>query len=153
MGFSGRAQAGAIELEEEFASNLPEVLVDPHRVTQVVANLIDNALKFTPPGGKVRIEAALRRRSAAGCSSPSPTPARASRRSTSTTSSSASTRSATAASRAAWASDSGLFICREIVRLHGGELSVASEVGQGTTFRFTLPIAPATESKDNEGSH
>jgi len=153
MGFSGRAQAGAIELEEEFASNLPEVLVDPHRVTQVVANLIDNALKFTPPGGKVRIEA--------GAS------AEVRGRLLVTVSDTGKgiepehvdhvferlyqVRDGSEQSRMGLGL--GLFICREIVRLHGGELSVASEVGQGTTFRFTLPIAPATESKDNEGSH
>lgn len=153
MGFSGRAHAGGIELEEEFASNLPEVLVDPHRATQVVANLVDNALKFTPPGGKVRIEVVA---------------PPATRDHVLVTVSDTGkgiepehvdhvferlyqVRDGSEQSRMGLGL--GLFICREIVRLHGGELSVASQVGQGTTFRFTLPIAPVTEPKDPEGSH
>lgn len=37
----------------------------------------------------------------------------------------------------------GLFIVREIIRSHGGELSLRSEVGYGTTFSFTLPRGQA----------
>jgi signal transduction histidine kinase len=45
----------------------------------------------------------------------------------------------------------GLFICREIVRLHGGEIVVTSEVGKGTAFSFTLPVAPVQSNTVTEG--
>ena len=45
----------------------------------------------------------------------------------------------------------GLFICREIVRLHGGEIHVESELGQGTRFEFTCPAVPAEQASSPEG--
>jgi signal transduction histidine kinase len=44
----------------------------------------------------------------------------------------------------------GLFICREIVRLHGGEITVSSEVGKGTRFEFTCPAVPVEVASNPE---
>jgi signal transduction histidine kinase len=148
-GFANRARDAGIELEEEFASNLPEAVFDPHRLTQVVGNLIDNAIKFTPPGGKVRLEV--------GTGSDG-------RILVTVTDTGKGiheehlehvferlyqVRDGSEQSRMGLGL--GLFICREIVRLHGGELAVASRVGAGTTFRFTLPTSSASTNSDSQG--
>jgi len=150
-GFANRAREAGIELEEEFASNLPEAVFDPHRITQVVGNLIDNAIKFTPPGGKVRLEVA-------------PTPAAEGRILVTVTDTGKGIREEhlehvferlyqvrDGSEQSRMGLGLGLFICREIVRLHGGELAVSSRVGAGTTFRFTLPTSSASTPSDSQG--
>ncbi len=52
--FRGKAEDAGVELETEITGVL-EVLIDPDRIAQVVGNLIENALRYTPEGGKVRL--------------------------------------------------------------------------------------------------
>jgi two-component system sensor histidine kinase BaeS len=52
--FRDRAAAADLELQVEVAE-VPEALVDPDRVAQVVGNLLENALRYTPQGGRVRL--------------------------------------------------------------------------------------------------
>ena len=151
-GFAGRARTLGIEIEETYAPDLPDGHLDPHRVTQVVSNLVDNALKFTPAGGKVRIEAGL----SLGA---------ADRLLVSVSDTGKGIEAAhldhiferlyqvrDGSEQSRMGLGLGLFICREIVRLHGGELTVTSRVGAGTTFRFTLPIAPSSSNTAPAGS-
>ncbi len=55
--FKNQAQNKNIELELKKEDNLKEVYIDPHRIDQILSNLITNAIKFTPEGGKISIEA------------------------------------------------------------------------------------------------
>src|SRR5690606_36233678 len=47
--------AGEVQLTVESTGPLPDVHVDPERIAQVLANLLENALRHTPPGGTVRV--------------------------------------------------------------------------------------------------
>ncbi|MGH8163134.1 MAG: sensor histidine kinase, partial [Rhodanobacteraceae bacterium] len=57
--FAVRAQSQGVELRGEIADDLPQVLLDPNECARVVDNLIDNALRHTPHGGRVTVSAQL----------------------------------------------------------------------------------------------
>lgn len=136
--FEPAASQLGVELAAEIAQPLPPVLADEDRVIQVLTNLLDNALKFTPRGGWVRVTAGEKADvlwvsvadSGEGIS-PAELPY---------------------IFRHFYHGDEldrrekhgmglGLTISREIIETHQGEITVTSEVGKGTQFVFTLPKA------------
>ena len=119
----------------------PLALADARALDQVLGNLLDNALKYTEPAGdEITVAGAPRPR--AGLASP--TPASASRPRTPRASSSASTGS-TARSRELGGTGLGLAIVKHLVQAMGGEISVKSQLGRGSTFTFSLPSADSPE--------
>jgi signal transduction histidine kinase len=121
---------------------VPEGLVvpgDPQRLEQVVVNLVGNAVKFTPPGGEVRVEAdaapdevVLRVRDTGEGIPPEQLEAIFQ----------PFFRSARRAARAARGTGLGLSICRQILDLHGGRIRAESDgPGSGSTFVVALPAA------------
>ena len=134
-----------IELSCETASDLPDINLDENRVTQVITNLLNNALKFTEACGRVTVRAGLSAGqsevlevsvSDTGRGIPEEQIDRIFDRLYQIKSGDAATDQGVGL---------GLYICRELVRLHGGEISVESKVGVGSTFTFTLPRRPVTQ--------
>jgi PAS domain S-box-containing protein len=135
-----------ISLTADVPADLPPVAADPARVRQVLTNLTDNAQKFTPAGGSVTVRARMFEADPLFvCVSVIDTgrgidPAEHQRifsrlaQVDQPLSDDSSTRKGLGL---------GLFICREIVRRHGGDIGVESELGAGSTFYFTLPIHPS----------
>ena len=150
--FASRASASNIALHEHVAAGLPQANVDPHRIAQVLGNLVDNALKFTAEGGTVAIRvekdatdpAWIRVRvSDTGQGIPAEHRADIFERLYQIRDGSEQNRTGLGL---------GLFICREIVRLHGGDITVESEVGKGTTFAFTCPAIPVEQASNPKGN-
>jgi signal transduction histidine kinase/methyl-accepting chemotaxis protein len=128
-----------LQLTLAMEDSLPMVLGDSHRIRQVVINMASNALKFTEKGG-VSIRCALLDRYDMLRISVSDTgigisPAalddifEAFRQADGST------------TRRFGGTGLGLTIARKLIELQGGEVSVESVVGQGSTFSFTLPVA------------
>jgi signal transduction histidine kinase len=129
------AASSAIELTLEAAPELPHVSADPHRIQQVLSNLIGNAIKFTPRGGRITVSTepvAGELRVAVSDTGPGiPAEqlphifghfwqgAHTDRRGVGL----------------------GLSIAKGIVEAHGGRIWVESIVGEGSRFVFTLPVA------------
>jgi two-component system phosphate regulon sensor histidine kinase PhoR len=120
----------------------PLALADARALDQVLGNLLDNALKYTEPGGSIQIAVEERlgrvRVSVAdtGIGIPSQDTARIFER---------FYRVDRARSRALGGTGLGLSIVKHLVQAMGGEISVKSELGKGSTFSFTLPRAEAPE--------
>ena len=134
------ADAKKIGLEVGVDVNLGLVHADPDRVLEVLINLVDNAIKFTPANGSVIVQASVVEADAdtvyvsvsdTGRGINPQTKALIFERLYQDPESVDNNRSGLGL---------GLFICREIVRLHGGRMSVTSDPGQGSTFTFTLPV-------------
>jgi signal transduction histidine kinase len=129
-----------IGLEIGVDQRLPLVHADPDRVLEVLINLLDNAIKFTPADGAVMLKACLVDAdpgsvylsvSDSGRGISPDAKAMIFERLYQDPDSVDNNRSGLGL---------GLFICREIVRLHDGRIWVFSEPGHGSTFTFTLPI-------------
>jgi signal transduction histidine kinase len=135
---AGHAPEPNLRLDVEPA--LPRVWADPGRISQVIENLVTNAVKFTPPGGEIRVS--LRRRSEdvevsvadRGIGIPPAARPKIFERFYQADASS---------TRRYGGMGLGLAIVREILAAHRREIEVVSELGAGTTFRFTLPLAGA----------
>jgi signal transduction histidine kinase len=146
------AEKRGIEVRCSVEEGLPAYWGDPTRLTQLLDNLISNAIKFTDAGGTVRIEAgrddaAIRVAIAdSGVGIPEDEVGRLFER---------FFRASTGSSRPG--TGLGLSIVQSIAQLHGGAVSVSSELGVGTTFTIGLPLpglpdAPASESESQEGA-
>jgi signal transduction histidine kinase len=131
-----RADERHVRIELRVPSDLPWVSLDEARIHQVVQNLAVNAIAHAPDGGRVVIEAR-------------PDGAAFVRVTVSDDGPGIAPEDIPHVFERYWKKDPrertgtglGLFIVKGIVEAHGGTIAVESEVGRGTTFAFTLPVA------------
>ena len=136
----GAATAKGITLSSDIEKGLPPVCADPMRIQQILIILVDNAIKFTPANGVVKIQARMLEANSnllvleisdSGCGiNPdmteriferlfqAPDPALAGRKGLGL----------------------GLHICKELVTRQGGQIWARSAPGQGSVFSVTLPV-------------
>ncbi|MHB1132307.1 MAG: sensor histidine kinase [Chloroflexota bacterium] len=132
-----------LQMEVLVPEDLPLVVADAERVGQVLRNLLNNAAAYTPEGGRVSVSARqqgemveLAVSDTGSGISPADLPNVFER----------FYRADQSRARATGGAGLGLAIARQIVESHGGSITVASEVGKGTTFTFCLPALLATTS-------
>lgn len=134
-----------VELQTDVADNLPQLKIDARKIDQVVMNLVTNALKFTPKGGRVTVAATFE----PSASAEGPPMIRVSVTDTGVgikadeisllfeqyrqVSSARKTKEK--------GTGLGLAICKLIVEAHRGTIGVQSEPGKGSTFSFVLPVS------------
>jgi signal transduction histidine kinase len=125
-----------VALHAELAPDLPPLLVDTVQMERVIANLLGNAIKFTPAGGRVRLSAGVHRGAvhiAVADDGPGIPPEELPRLS--------ERHFRGVRSHGIDGAGLGLFIVRALVEAHGGTLRIDSAVGEGTTVTVVLPIA------------
>jgi signal transduction histidine kinase len=145
--FSPQAETGGITLTMDTAPQLPAVKASAHQIRQVVDNLLDNALKYSSPGDVITVSCRPAKESVVvsvtdtGQGIPANDLSRVFDR---------FYRADKARSRLEAPSGTGLglSIVRSVVEAHGGEVSIDSQEGKGTSVRFTLPIHPDAQVAD-----
>jgi signal transduction histidine kinase len=133
----------AMSFEVEIPQDLPLIPADESRLTQIIANLVSNAIKYTPPEGRVRVQAEVIdgvtkiavQDTGLGISPEDQAQifARFYRVRSSETESIEGT-------------GLGLAIVKSLVEKHGGEIGLESRLGAGSTFYFTLPLTPPSDA-------
>jgi len=139
-----QAAEKALRVEQSLPGEQLEAVCDRDRVLQVLGNLIGNAIKFTPEGGLVNVRAEASddevlftvRDTGIGVS-PKQLPH-------------VFDRFWQATPKARLGSGLGLTIAKGVVEALGGRIWVESRANEGTTFYFTLPLAPAPETRQEQ---
>jgi two-component system phosphate regulon sensor histidine kinase PhoR len=135
-----RAARSRVTVTADTPAEVPAVAADRDRLVQVLINLVDNAVKYTPEGGTVTVTARAGGDGIVeiavadtGIGIPAADLPRITER---------FYRVDKARSRELGGTGLGLAIVKHLVLAHGGELRIESQEQQGTTVRFTLPIQP-----------
>jgi len=126
-----------LTLAPGLSQNLPDVAGDARRLQEVLQNLLDNAIQYTLPGGKIILNAELKNHnvvftvSDTGIGIPTADQPRIFER---------FYRVDAARSREAGGTGLGLAIAKHLIEVHGGRIWVESEVGAGSRFHFSVPL-------------
>lgn len=140
LAHSVQAQQAGVDLALEASPDLPALNVDPDRISQVLDNLVANALRYTPAGGRIVLSAehdarggmvVLRVQDTGAGIAPADLPFVFER----------FYRGDKARQPSQGTVGLGLAIARSLVESHAGTIEVASTLGQGTTFTIRLPAA------------
>jgi signal transduction histidine kinase len=136
-GLSLQARKKELSLTIEIPTDLPVVVADPQRVGQILRNLLSNAIKYTPGGGAIDVsvravgqEVEIRVKDTGVGIAAEHLPYLFKR----------FYRADPSRTRATGGTGLGLAIVEQLVHAHGGHVAVESQVGQGTSFTFTLPV-------------
>ena len=132
---SERASRGGIALALDTEPEEITITADERRVRQIVFNLVSNAVKFTPTGGRVDISALAQDGQVEVAVTDTGPGIRPEELETIF-----EEFEQAAGGKQVEGTGLGLPLSRKLVELHGGRLSVESEPGKGSTFRFTLPV-------------
>src|SRR5262249_19102407 len=127
----------ALDLQSDVEPDLPPVVGDSERLFREFSNLVENAAKFTPPGGRIRI-GARRHENSVGCS-------------VADTGAGIAAEDVPHVFERYWqgrpterrGAGLGLTIAKGIIDAHGGRIWVETTPGRGSTFCFTIPFAAA----------
>jgi signal transduction histidine kinase/HAMP domain-containing protein len=130
-------------LEVEIESDLPQVSVEPDRITQILVNLLTNATEYCPEGSTIRVTASAIGSeveiavSDDGPGIPEDQVEHVFDR---------FTRGEAGLTQRVGGTGLGLAIARSLIELHGGAIGVNSKEGEGATFRIVLPALPDREA-------
>ncbi|MNX27716.1 Non-motile and phage-resistance protein [compost metagenome] len=138
------AEPKHMHLLNEVPQGLPPLVGDAQRIRQVLLNLVNNAIKFTPDEGTIRVRACL--------------DGAVLRCEVQDTGIGIATEDIPklfkpfsqvdmSSTRPAGGTGLGLMISKSLVEAHGGQIGVESQPGAGSTFWFTLPLDPAFSQK------
>jgi len=137
-GLKKQAEKKGLALKIDLPSDLPRVRIDQSQIIEVLLNLIDNAIKYTEPGGEIVISAREEEKTVkievkdTGIGIPEKHLSRIFER---------FYRVDKARSRALGGTGLGLSIVKHIIQSHGGEVFVRSIPGRGSVFSFILPVS------------
>jgi len=132
-----RASRRGIRLGQAIDDRVGMIRGDERKVKQVLLNLLSNALKFTPEGGRIDIRAAIND----GMAEISVADTGVGIATEDQEAIFEEFRQVGTADKKGGGTGFGLALSRKFIELHGGRIWVQSEIGKGSTFSFTLPAS------------
>jgi GAF domain-containing protein/anti-sigma regulatory factor (Ser/Thr protein kinase) len=131
-----RAARRGIELHRTVDERLGQIQADERKIRQVLLNLLSNAIKFTPEGGRIAVEA----KPVNGFIEVSVTDTGVGIAPEDQETVFEEFRQVGTADKKVEGTGLGLTLCRKFVEFHGGRIWVKSQVNEGSTFTFTIPV-------------